>query len=344
MFPLLALFLLLTVPSLGQLSIPMESQRGYIRQRVGVTDVSVDYSRPKVKDRKIFGDVVPYGRIWRAGANENTVFTVTTPVTVNGTALPAGSYGLHMIPREGMWTVIFSKQNSAWGSYFYDEKQDAARIEVRPTTGSHTELLTFDVTDVTSSQAIIEMRWSTVSVACTIAVNLNNTVIPDLTAQLTGLAGFTASNYVAAAQYVVDNDLDVSIASAWLDRALRSQPSFTAYMLSADIAERKNETKQASELRDKALKIATNAEMNAYGYSLLQQKRSSDALAIFMMNAERHASDPNVWDSLGEAYALSGNSAEAKKHFQKALSMNPPPQVRQNSEKWLKDLEANGSR
>lgn len=322
----------------------MESQRGYVRQRVGVTNISIDYGRPKVNDRNIFGGVVPYGRVWRAGANENTVFTVTTPVTVNGTALPAGSYGLHMIPREGTWTVIFSKQNSAWGSYFYDEKQDAARIEIRPTIGRHTEMLTFDFTDVTSSNAMLEMRWSTISITCSVGVDLNTTVIPDLTAQLTGLPGFTASNYVAAAQYVVDNGLDVSVASAWLDRAIRSQPTFTAYMLSADIAERKNETKQASELRDKALKIATNAEMNAYGYSLLQQKRSSDALAIFMMNAERHASDPNVWDSLGEAFALSGNSAEAKKHFQKALSMNPPPQVRQNSEKWLKDLEANGSR
>src|SRR5436189_2318357 len=100
------------------LDLPRESQHGTVTQRIGTTDLSVNYHRPSVKGRTIWGDVVPYDQVWRAGANENTVFTTTSDITVEGKALPAGTYGLHTIPTKGTWTIIFSKDYVAWGSFF----------------------------------------------------------------------------------------------------------------------------------------------------------------------------------------------------------------------------------
>ncbi|HYB53691.1 MAG TPA: DUF2911 domain-containing protein, partial [Thermoanaerobaculia bacterium] len=109
---------------------PRNSQAATVKQRLGLTDITVVYHRPLVKGRKVWGDVVPYGKVWRAGANENTVITFTDPVSIEGQALPAGTYGLHMLPTETTWTVIFSKNHTSWGSFSYDEKEDALRVTV----------------------------------------------------------------------------------------------------------------------------------------------------------------------------------------------------------------------
>ena len=114
------------------LTLPQPSQAASAGQRVGLTDITVTYHRPAVNKREIWGKLVPYGQVWRAGANENTVITFSTPVSVGGHALPAGSYGLHMIPAEREWTVIFNRESKAWGSFFYDQADDAARVTVTP--------------------------------------------------------------------------------------------------------------------------------------------------------------------------------------------------------------------
>src|ERR1041384_2100628 len=110
------------------LDIPRDSQHAKIMQRVGITDITVNYHRPLVKGRKVWGGIVPYGQVWRAGANENTTIQFPDPVTVEGKSLPKGIYGLHMIPGENEWTVIFSKQADAWGSFSYNQAEDALRV------------------------------------------------------------------------------------------------------------------------------------------------------------------------------------------------------------------------
>src|SRR5581483_2947773 len=114
------------------LVLPLQSQRAVVTQRVGITDITITYHRPLAKGRQIFGTVVPYGKVWRAGANENTTIEFTDPVSIEGKPLAAGTYGLHMIPGEDHWTVIFSKVSTAWGSFTYDEKEDALRVDVKP--------------------------------------------------------------------------------------------------------------------------------------------------------------------------------------------------------------------
>ncbi|HEX9287234.1 MAG TPA: DUF2911 domain-containing protein, partial [Thermoanaerobaculia bacterium] len=110
------------------LDLPLASQRGSVSQHLGLTGVTIDYHRPQVRGRKVWGELVPFGRVWRAGANENTVITFTDPVKVEGQPLAKGSYGLHMLPTESSWTVIFSKNSTSWGSFTYDEKEDALRV------------------------------------------------------------------------------------------------------------------------------------------------------------------------------------------------------------------------
>src|SRR5438067_13774930 len=114
------------------LNLPRASQHALVTQRVGITDITINYSRPLVNKRQIWGKLVPYGQVWRAGANENTTIEFTDPVTVEGKQLARGIYGLHMIPGESEWTLIFSKAATAWGSFSYKQQEDALRVSVRP--------------------------------------------------------------------------------------------------------------------------------------------------------------------------------------------------------------------
>src|SRR5438067_5240186 len=126
------------------LDLPRPSQHAVVTQRIGVTDITIKYHRPLVNDRKIWGGLVPYGQVWRAGANFNTMISFTDPVTIEGQPLAAGTYGLHMIPNADEWTIIFSKNSTSWGSFTYDQAEDALRVNVKPATGDMHNALTYD--------------------------------------------------------------------------------------------------------------------------------------------------------------------------------------------------------
>src|SRR5438045_8375585 len=123
------------------LELPRHSQHAVVTQRIGITDITLNHRRPLVNGRKIWGGLVPYGQVWRAGANENTTITFTDPVSVEGKPLDRGTYGLHMIPAADQWTVIFSKASTAWGSFTYKESEDALRVQVKPQTSEFREAL-----------------------------------------------------------------------------------------------------------------------------------------------------------------------------------------------------------
>src|SRR5436305_5364507 len=142
------------------LPLPQPSPAARVEQTVGLTRIAVDYHRPAVNGRKVWDGLVPYGQVWRAGANENTVFTTTSPIKVAGKSLAAGSYGLHMIPTANDWTVIFSRVTTGWGSFSYDAKDDALRITVRPTTTSENEeRLEYRFEDPTDKTTTLTLRW-----------------------------------------------------------------------------------------------------------------------------------------------------------------------------------------
>ena len=157
-------------------SIPMRanearsSPNASVTQSIGTTTVTITYGRPGVKGRQVFGDLEAYGAVWRTGANEATVFSVTDDVTINGEALPAGVYSFFAIPTEGDWTLIFNKQAEQWGAFDYDESQDALRVTVTPEEGPQNEWLAYYFGDLAGSSATAYLHWDTVRVPFTIGV------------------------------------------------------------------------------------------------------------------------------------------------------------------------------
>jgi hypothetical protein len=152
----------------AQLTLPRESQRQTITQTIGDAAVSIVYHRPNVKGRQVFGGLEAYGKVWRSGANENTVFEVSRDVTIDGKPLPAGKYGLHTIPGKTEWIVIFSKDNDKWGSFSYDEKNDALRVSVKPEKIPNQETLSYSFDDVGPHTAKISIRWEKIRVPFTV--------------------------------------------------------------------------------------------------------------------------------------------------------------------------------
>ena len=142
-----------------ELKLPTVSQRASTTQRIGLTDITINYCRPLVGGRKLWGAEVPYGKPWRAGANENTTISFTDDVSVEGKALPAGTYGLHMIPTADQWTVIFSKNSTSWGSFSYDEKEDALRVTTKAQPAEMQEALLYTFDDVKPDSTTATLRW-----------------------------------------------------------------------------------------------------------------------------------------------------------------------------------------
>src|SRR6266498_4970677 len=162
------------------LNVPQASPQASVAQTVGVTDIKISYHRPAVNKRKIWGELVPYNEVWRAGANENTTISFSSDVTVGGQKLAAGTYGLHMLPTDKDWTVIFSNQSAAWGSFSYDPKEDAARITVTPQPADFQERLSYSLDEPSDTSVEAVMRWEKVRVAFPIEVDTPQVVVASL--------------------------------------------------------------------------------------------------------------------------------------------------------------------
>ena len=320
------------------LDLPVESQQAQVMQRIGTTDIAVTYSRPAVKGRTIWGTTVPYDRIWRAGANENTVITLSSDVTVEGQTLKAGTYGLHMIPTTSTWTMIFSTDHQSWGSFFHKPENDALRVTVTPRPCPMTEHLSYTFDALTSSSAEMRLRWETLEIPVRIGVDVHAVVLARMEDQLKGLSAFSWEPWYEAARYCHDEGIGADKVMAWIDRSIALRPNFENQALKADLLDAAGGSTEAATLRRNMLEVATNGELNRHGYTLLQSGKHAEAVQAFELNAKRHPKDPNVFDSLGEGYMTVGNTNAAIKAFKKSLSMDPPEGVRANSIACLKKL------
>jgi len=226
--PLLAVGTFLFASSLlaqdaKKIEFPQASSAASVKERVGVTDVSVEYSRPNARERKIFGGLVPYGQVWRTGANAATKITFSTDVKLGGTAVPAGSYALFTIPGEAEWTVILSKVTEEWGSYAYDPKDDQARVKVKPVAMAEPlETMTIGVQDIRSGKANLVIAWEKTKVPVPIDTDLVAKIKPQIEAAMAG--GGDKKPYFAAAMFYYENDLDMKLAKEWIEAAAKKQP------------------------------------------------------------------------------------------------------------------------
>ncbi len=258
-----ASILMLIAPSaFGQLKLPRVSQKASVTQTVGLTDVTITYSRPGVKGRTIWGDLVPYDKVWRTGANEATIVTFSRDVTIDGKPLQAGTYSLHTLPGKTSWTVIFNKKADQWGSYDYDAAQDALRFEVTPATGPMVEWMTFSFPDVGTDSAVVELAWEKLRVAFTIRADTTNQALADIRKALSGEVKEWNVPY-GAASFAFNNDLDNKAeAMKWIDQSLAIEERFWNLRLKAQMLAKEGKLKDAAAFGEKAV-AAGRTEENA---------------------------------------------------------------------------------
>jgi tetratricopeptide (TPR) repeat protein len=306
-----------------QLNLPRQSQRAEVTQRIGITDISIVYSRPLVNGRKVWGGLVPYGQVWRAGANENTIITFPNDVMIEGKPLPAGTYGLHMLPTENEWTVIFSRMHTAWGSFSYKEAEDALRITVKPETAEMHNALTYDFDQLTPDSAVVVMSWDKLAVPFKVSVNVNQVVEASLHNQMRGLPQYTWDGWDDAATYLVDNKVDLDEALKWENNSIQNEDRYENEMTKSRILAAQGKTEEAKTAKDKALAMASPQQLYGYGRQLQRDKKQNEAFAVYKMAA---AKDPNNWLShagLARVACGEGNYPEATKQMELALAGAP---------------------
>lgn len=321
------------------LNIPRQSQHAVITQRIGITDITVNYHRPLVNGRKIWGGLVPYGEVWRAGANENTTIAFSDPVTIEGQPLDKGVYGLHMIPGENEWTVIFSHASTSWGSFTYKQAEDALRVTVKPQPADMHNALTYDFDKLTPASAVVELEWGKVAVPFKVEVDVNKIVEASLHRQLRGLAQYTWEGWDDAANYLLAQKTDLDEALKYEDRSIEVEKRYDNELSRANILEAMGRKDEAESTRKLALSLASPLQLHYYARQLQAQKHREEAFAIFRENARKHPQEWFVHTGLARIYSSQGDFADAVKEMNVALAGAPDGQ-KSYVESLVKRLQA----
>ncbi len=249
----------------GAQDLPQPSPSTHLEQRVGLTDITLDYSRPSVNGRVIFGDLVPFGSHWRAGANQNTKVTFSKPVTIAGTDVAAGTYSLSMIPNKGTWTVILNTKTDMWGVDGYSQEQDVLRLEVTPQAIAPVETMRMSLENITVSNAEIVLDWSDVRIA--LPVELNTMELA--TANIDAAIAAEPENwrvYRNAANFYNQNNIELATALTYMEKSIALNPdSWYSYYLYAQVLAKNDRKKEAKKAASKALEMgrAESAKNNA---------------------------------------------------------------------------------
>jgi hypothetical protein len=322
-----------------ELNLPRLSQRAQITQRVGLTDITIVYHAPLAGGRELFGKTVPYGQVWRAGANENTTISFTDDVGVEGHPLAAGTYGLHMIPNADQWTIIFSKNSTSWGSFSYDEKEDALRVNVKPIAEENRDSLAYTFDDMKVDSATVTLRWGKVAVPFHIKIDTNAIVERSIANQLRNTGGFTWAGYDEAANWNLDNNYKLDEALKWEDTSIQNEERFENLETKSRILDAMGKKQEAAAMLTKALDKANAIQIYVYARGLQRQKQQDKAFELYRRGAKQF---PDSWIShigLTRIASASGNFDEAAKQMKLAIA-SAPGQQKPFLEPMLKRLEA----
>ncbi len=326
--------------SIAQMDLPPVggNPRATITEEVGITNISISYSRPDVNDRegKIWGDgkVVPYGfsttsfitnkptAPWRAGANENTTITFEHDVKVEGKDLKAGTYGLHMAIGADNAIVIFSNQSDAWGSFYYDEKYDALRVNVKPVAlDKSAEWLKYEFIEHGEKHCIIALQWEKLAVPFRVDVDVDNIVLKRLREQVISQKGFNSTNMIQASQWCFNKNINLEEALGWAQRAVsgfQGQKSYVSLRNLATGYEKLNRLAQADSVMTEALTMANVNQYVGYARALIPQKRSDKSLEVLQAAKTKFGDVFAVNNALVFAYSAKGDFAAAIKAAEKA--------------------------
>jgi tetratricopeptide (TPR) repeat protein len=309
-----------------ELALPEVSQLAKVTQRVGITDITITYHRPAAGTRAIWGGVVPFGKVWHAGANQNTTISFADNVTVEGKPLPAGTYGLHTIPNENEWTIIFSKNSTSWGSFSYDEKEDALRVAVKPHAADMTNDLEYVFEDVKPDSALATLRWEKLAVPFRISVDVKGIVLTSIKNQLRSVGGFTWAGYDEAANWCLDNNYELEQALKWEDTSILNEERFENLETKSRIYAAMGKKEESDKALARAFEKANAIQMYVYARTLQRQGNPKRAFELYPQVSKK---DPNHWIShLAQARLASntGDFATASKEMQASITAAPDPQ------------------
>ena len=308
------------------LDLPRQSQRAQISQRIGITDITIKYHRPLVNDRKVWNDLVPYGKVWRAGANENTTITLSDPVMVEGKPLDKGTYGLHMIPNADEWTVIFSKNSTSWGAFTYDQAEDALRVTVKPKAADMHNALTYDFDDIQKESAVVTLEWEKIAVPFKVAVDVHDVVQASLKKQLRNLSQYTWMSWDDAAVYLLTEKIALDDALTYANKSIENEDRYDNELTKSKVLTALNRKDEAATAQKRALDIASPLQIHMFARGLQGEKRNEEAFAIFRENAKKHPDQWFVHSGLARIYCSQGKFDDAAKEMKVALAGAPDNQ------------------
>src|SRR5881628_720626 len=330
-----------TLAAQNDLNLPDVSQAAEVKQQIALTDIIIKYHRPLVNGRKIWGGLVPYGKVWRAGANENTTIDFSDAVSLEGKPLAKGTYGLHMIPNPDSWTAIFSKTNTGWGSYSYDQKEDALRVNVKPKPLAEAkEALEFDFEDLKPDSTAVTLKWEKLGVPFTLSIKDTEQTLQNIRAQLKGRGQFTWQALDEGAQFCLTRKINLDEALRWADASIQNEERFDNLSTKADILKALNRPDEAKATWNHALEIATPVQLYSYGRRLQGEKKSAEAMEIFQAVAKRFPQ--TVYGHLAQARIKSaaGDFAGAATDAKQAQAAAPTDAQKQSIQALINRLDS----
>ncbi|HNR08991.1 MAG TPA: DUF2911 domain-containing protein [Saprospiraceae bacterium] len=332
------------------------NKKASVSEQIGIVKINIHYSRPGVKGRegRIWGTSVAhyglqdlghgtcYAAPWRAGANENTTFSFSHPVKIEGKDLPAGSYGFFIINEEKESTLIFSKNSTSWGSFYYKPEDDALRVTVKnqPLEKSE-EWLKYEFTDQTDSSATVSLSWEKRRIPFRISARIHELQIAEFKKDL--LTTRPPDDFVQAANYCLENNIELEQALAWIDRGIyfriMGQKTFRTLSTKAALLKKLNRDQEAELIMQEALPLGSMTDVHFYGRRLLAAKKAEEALKVFQNNYDKY---PNQFTTtMGMARGLSaiGNYNKALEFMKSALPMVPDAANKANVENAIIKLQ-----
>jgi hypothetical protein len=350
-----------TLTSLSQIPLTVlpsgGNKKASVSERIGITDVTIHYDRPGVKGRegKIWGQLIPVGFTdpgfgsskaapWRAGANENTTFEFSSDVKIEGQSLPAGRYGFFIAYDPNECTLIFSKNSSSWGHFYYNEKEDALRVKVKPQPLDKTvEWLKYEFTNQTENTATVSLQWEKLAISFKIEVDYIKEQIESFRRELRTERGFGWESWNQAAQWCAEHNVNLEEGLLWSDSAtgptFGGDRSFQAWSTKAQVLQKMGRGPQAAAVMQKAMPFGSMTEVHQYGRQLLSLKFYKMAFDVFKANSDKYPNQFTTLMGMTRGYSGMGDFKNALKYAQLALPLAPDQQNKNNIETIIQKLK-----
>jgi tetratricopeptide (TPR) repeat protein len=342
-----------------QITLPTDdNKKASVWEDIGITTIKVNYSRPAVNGRegKIWGQLVHYGfkdlhngtskaAPWRAGANENTTIEFSSQVLIENKPLQAGKYGFFIAMSEEKATLIFSRFNTAWGSFYYDPKDDALRVEVPvQKLNESVERLTYTFTDQTPNSAVLSLQWEKVKIPFNISVDLHQVQIESFRREFnSGIFYRYWQNMQTAANYCLVNNINLEEGLSWAERSVNTyfgEANFLTLSTYAGLLEKFNRKKEADSLMQKAIPMGTPLQLLMYGSNLNKMKKHQDAFNIFKINYDKHPKESYTNLGMVMGYYFLDNKKEAIKYAEKGKQIATDPNWKSYFASLITDMNA----